>query len=237
MDTVEQHETETRNNIGNWYQRIPAGDRDVIDAAARWLRPVKWQWFVTLTFPWNVRAETADRKLKQLINSLEKGLRASICFVAGKESKPKVNGMNVPWHFQLLMTSHVPIPRQHIEFWWVKEAGEGKVSFVDGKSVPETVKVEPYNENEKGPEYCLKSMNDCFGDWLFRRLEHFHPGIPGSSRPNHRKLRAAKRAQAQAERVAAERVMSERESFYRALNLPVPQINRPDVQMRAVGSR
>jgi hypothetical protein len=30
-----------------------------------------------------------------------------------------------------------------------------------------------YDGNRMGPEYCLKMMNDCYGDWQFRWLELF----------------------------------------------------------------
>jgi len=72
----------------NWYTAIPERDRIVIDATAKWLRPVPWQWFVTLTFSWNVRGETADLKLKQWLNTVERELKARVCFVASKQCKP-----------------------------------------------------------------------------------------------------------------------------------------------------
>jgi len=43
---------------------------------------------VTLTFSWNVRGETADLKLKQWLNTVERELKARVCFVASKECKP-----------------------------------------------------------------------------------------------------------------------------------------------------
>ena len=55
----------------DWYSRIPFHDRRAVDAVAKWLRPIPWQWFVTLTFPWDVRDATAVRKLRLLLNELE----------------------------------------------------------------------------------------------------------------------------------------------------------------------
>ena len=80
----------------NWYTLLLEKDRIVVDATARWLRPVSWQWFVTLTFPWNVRSETADAKLKQWLNQIERTMRTRVCFVAGKERTPRSYGMEVP---------------------------------------------------------------------------------------------------------------------------------------------
>src|SRR3974390_1209110 len=117
---------------GRWYERIPAQDRIAIDAVAKWLRPVRWQWFVTLTFPWNVRVDTADRKLMELINMLERALHTNICIVAGKEAKPSSHGRNVPWHFHILMTSHVPIPKATIKAGWDRLA---RLRISDQKSI------------------------------------------------------------------------------------------------------
>ena len=170
-----------------WYQMIAPQDRAAVDAVAEWLRPVPWQWFVTLTFPWNVRAETADRKLKGWIDLVEKDLRNRMCFVAGKERKPDSLGIQVPWHFHLLATSLVPIPKHVLELHWTRMVGSGQLHIADGVAIPETILAEPYQEHKVGPEYCLKSMNDCLGEWRFRWLELFNPAITKqTSRPNHR---------------------------------------------------
>lgn len=69
----------TKPTILHWRDRISVKVRQGVDAVSRWLRPVDWQLFATLTFPWNVRAETADKKLRQLVNLLEKTYRARVC--------------------------------------------------------------------------------------------------------------------------------------------------------------
>jgi hypothetical protein len=102
----------------NWYTAIPERDRIVIDATAKWLRPVPWQLFVTLTFSWNVRGETADLKLKQWLNTVERELKARVCFVASKECKPPSFGMEVPWHFHVLVAAQVSIPKELREGTW-----------------------------------------------------------------------------------------------------------------------
>jgi hypothetical protein len=184
----------------NWYTLIPDRDRKVVDATAKWLRPVPWQWFVTLTFPWNVRSETADAKLKQWLNLTERTLRTKVCFVVGKERKPHSYGMEVPWHFHLLVTSMVDIPKELLVESWttlvspaarrqqeVEVVGSGAL----GEVVPfdDSVVVESYKHNRLGPEYCLKSINNCNGEWCFRWLELFNPRIRQTSFPNHVKVR------------------------------------------------
>ena len=170
-----------------WYQIIPPQDRAAVDAVAEWLKPVDWQWFITLTFSWNVRAETADQKFKDWVNRVERDLRNRMCFVAGKERKPDSDGMKVPWHFHVLVTSLVPIPRSLLELHWTRLVGSGRSAIVDGVAVPESILAEAYGEHRMGPEYCLKSMNACLGEWQFRWLELFNPAITKqTSRPNHR---------------------------------------------------
>jgi hypothetical protein len=73
MDMSTQHD---------WYTLIPQRDRMVVDAAAKWLRPIQWHWFITLTFPWNVKGEAADVKLKERLNLKEWTLKTGIYFVA-----------------------------------------------------------------------------------------------------------------------------------------------------------
>jgi hypothetical protein len=116
----------------NWYTAIPERDRIVVDATAKWLRPVPWQWFVTLTFSWNVRGETADLKLKQWLNTVERELKARVCFVASKECKPPSFGMEVPWHFHVLVAAQVSIPKELREGTWRHLVCPGQTAFQPG---------------------------------------------------------------------------------------------------------
>jgi hypothetical protein len=181
----------TTPTILHWRDRISAKDRQAADAISKWIRPIPWQLFLTLTFPWNVRAETAQKKLRQLVNLLEKTHRADVCYVAARESKPFTYGMGVPNHFHVLLTSHAPLSANTIRLLWSRLA-HGPAS--------EHAKVDVYNYKLLGPEYCFKTINDSDGDWFLHRLEHFLPGVGGTSNPDHRTIRAARRAKEQATR-------------------------------------
>jgi len=184
----------------DWYSRIPYLDRRAVDAVAKWLRPIPWQWFVTLTFPWDVRDTTALRKLRLLLDALERHHKGDVCAVVGQESKPRRDGMRVPWHFHMLIASRNSISRECIETIW-----RGLVCrAADRKGWEESVQVEPYEAGERGPEYCLKSMNDAFGDWHIHRLEAFLRYSP--SKTNHRTIRGARRAQLRAAKLDSARV-------------------------------
>jgi hypothetical protein len=180
----------TMTAISDWYDRIPEAERHIVDAYAKWLNPIPWQFFVTLTFPWDATSETADQKLKELLNALERELKNSICFMAGKERKARSAGMNVPWHFHVLMTAQCPIPKDLIEIWWRQLVG---ASGTGGLGKDDSVLVVPYDKNKRGVEYCLKLVNDCNGDWASRWLQLFHPTIKRTSQPDHRTLRQEKR--------------------------------------------
>jgi hypothetical protein len=54
---------------------------------------------------------------------MERELKNSICFVAGKERKPLSSGISVPWHFHVLMAAHCPIPQEQVELWWRQIVG------------------------------------------------------------------------------------------------------------------
>ena len=176
-----------------WYDEIQAQDRPAVNAVADWLRPVQWQWFVTATFSWSVKSETADRKLEEWINLVERDLKARICIVAGKERKARAHGTQVPWHFHVLVTALKQVPDTLLENHWKRVAGEGKKRIADGELVDEGILVEAYEAHRKGPEYCLKAMNECDGGWDSRWLRMFHPDIKGTSRPSHRSQRQARR--------------------------------------------
>jgi hypothetical protein len=183
-----------------WYRSIPVSDRIALDAVARWLRPVPWQLFVTLTFPWNVREETAEQKFHVLVDRLERGVRTSVCFVAGKERKADASeARRIPWHYHVLMTSLTSLDPSVIADIWHTLVGR---SATDGNAQPasDLVRIKSYVAELGGIEYCLKSMNDCQGDWTFRHLEHFHPRLPGSSRPGHKTIRAGRRFEQQSNR-------------------------------------
>jgi hypothetical protein len=167
-----------------------------------------WQWFITLTFLWDVRSETADAKLKEWLNLVERTLRTRVCFVAGKERKPHSYGMEVPWHFHILAMSLAAMPKGLLEESWrtlmspaarrllEAEAVNDSIAAEDDP-VDDSVVVEPYKHNRQGPEYCLKSLNTYDGDWCFRWLELFNPPIRPTSFPNQSKSRSRMRFEAQ----------------------------------------
>ena len=193
------HSESAKHCRASWYQRIPPHDRLVVDAVAKWLRPVPWQWFLTITFPWNVRSETAVHKLCSFINELERFSRANACFVAGQESKPRQCGVSVPNHFHLLLASHATLPREAVEALCFAQITHRPSQ---GRN-RESVHAEHYNSDQRGPEYCLKAINDSHGDWFIHRLELFLPGAVGPSKPNHRSVRNDRRSREQATRLAS----------------------------------
>lgn len=188
--------------MSKWYDSIPTQDRPSVAALASWLRPVRWQWFVTATFNWNVRSETADRKFEEWINLVEHELKTRVCVVFGKERKPRSCGLEVPWHFHVLVTAATDIPEEMLAFHWRTVAGEGHKFVVDGKVLDEGILVEPYESHLKGPEYCLKAMNDCNGEWDSRWLRMFHPEIKGTAKPNHQTVRQERRFREERKRFA-----------------------------------
>lgn len=177
-----------------WYTTISWRQRSVLDAAAKWLWPVRWQWFVTLTFPWNVSADVADRKLRELINLLEREHRATVSLIAGKESRSRHDGSRVPWHFHLLLTSRIAVSREAIECHWLRLIrGGADASLITLRQ--EHIVADPYDADRRGIEYCLKAINACHGDWFIHGFEQCLPHAPGPSRPNHRTVRRQRRAQ------------------------------------------
>ena len=137
----------------NWCERLPGPEQATADAIAEWLSPIPWQLFITLTFPWNVTSETADRKLKEFINSLERDLKTRICYAAGRESQTKA-GYSVPWHFHVLLASLEAVPVALVEASWLRlvariHADPGEQDCID---------VQPFNSQLRGAEYIVKQI-------------------------------------------------------------------------------
>jgi hypothetical protein len=176
---------------GNWYQRMPQTDRRTVDELAEWLRPIDWQLFVTLTFPWNARSETADVKFKSLINSLERTMQTSVCYVAGKEARSKA-GAVVPWHFHALLASLAPIPASLVKLCWMESVGRTPSDL----QADDLVDVRPFNGQLQGIEYAVKQIR-TEGEWFLNAVERFHPAIEKDQPRNHRYFRKKRRWDAQ----------------------------------------
>jgi len=186
----------------DWRQRVSARDRQTSDAVAQWLRPVPWEWFVTLTAPWNLRPETADKKLQQWRNSLEKLSRTNVCFAAARESKSTSYGIRVPCHFHVLLVSQMLLSKETIEFCWLNLISPSLAVRAQAGMRQESVCVERFDMYKRGPEYCFKFINECDGEWFSHRLERFLPNVSGTSRPNHRSVRSHRRDSMRAARTS-----------------------------------
>jgi len=172
------------------HETLSSADRNAINAVSEWLSPVPWQYFVTLEFPWNVGQMAATVELEEYLNAVEQQLRESVCFIAGLEGKSKA-GINVPWHFHMLVTASRQIPMDLLkELWWARE-GRGTRSELHPEG--DSIVVLPFEADRHGLEYCLKFANDCRGDWMFKWIEIFNPDIPRSA--DHRVVRRRKRSQ------------------------------------------
>lgn len=179
--------------VSNRYRILSQNDRKFIDALGLWLAPVRWQFFVTLEFPRNVRAETAAVRLREFLNSVEKQLRESVCFIGGLEEVSK-SGIPVPAHFHLLVTANRPIPDQLLKKVWWGMVGHGAKSAFQPEG--DSIVVKPIDPEREGLAYCLKFANSCTGDWMFKWLEMFNPNIPRTAekREQRHRRRGAARA-------------------------------------------
>ncbi len=167
-------------------------DRAIPEAVADLVRSIDWQLFVTLEFPWNVRAETADRKFKELIDQLEREMRTRICYVVGKESRTK-SGATVPWHFHCCLTALKPIAASQIESIWRRLVHRSKSTEDDG-----VVDIRPYDPALPGVEYITKLMSTLDAEWDFNWLHLFNPAMQVTRKFTRRFARGTRRWQKQA---------------------------------------
>jgi hypothetical protein len=150
---------------------------------AKWLRPLPWQLFCTFEFSHSVSVPQARTVFRSYINDLERRLRSPLTFVVGEEKRTATAvKAAAPLHFHALMTSQVELPSEVIRTSWWSYGGRGHDGY--------TSDVQPYQRGGRGEEYCLKFMNDVNGDWWYRNLGFFLPGMPGPRKTGHKAARA-----------------------------------------------
>lgn len=180
----------SKDQSNRWYDGMQHRNRVIVDALAEWVRPIPWQYFVTVEFPWNVRPETADRKFKALINELERDMKTRIGYVVGKESRSK-SGAVVPWHFHCCLTALKPINESQIVESW------GRLVHRTTSPGDDVVRVEPYNAAQRGVEYITKMIGTLEAEWDFNWLHLFNPAIECAPKLDHRSQRRDRRWQQQ----------------------------------------
>jgi hypothetical protein len=159
-------------------------------AVAEWLRPVPWQLFATLEFPWNAKPETAALKFDQTIDTMEHSLRTRVCCVNASETRSK-SGAMVPLHFHASFTAARPISRQLVAGIWTD--GVGRTNSVGG----DLARVEPFDPTMGGIAYIVKLINDPDCEWGFRNVYLFNRNIKMEPKTDHASLRSARRWQVQ----------------------------------------
>ena len=159
-------------------------------AVADWLQPVPWQLFATLEFPWNVKPETATSKFDQMIDTMERTLRTTVCCVNASEVRSKT-GATVPLHIHASFASARQIPRQLVAGIWTE--GVGRTNSASG----DLARVEAFNPAMGGISYIVKLINDPDCEWGFRNVHLFNRNIQIAPKTDHASLRSARRWQAQ----------------------------------------
>jgi hypothetical protein len=155
-------------------------------AVAEWLRPVPWQLFATLEFPWNAKPETASHKFAHLINAMERSLRTRVCSLYSAETRSK-SGAIVPLHFHVAFTAARTIPCQLVAGIWNPEVGRTNSIGCD------LAQVEPFDPAKSGITYILKQITDPDCTWDFRNVHLFSRDIHFAPKTDHASLRSARR--------------------------------------------
>jgi len=169
----------------------PLSMSDVSSQAAEWLKPIPWQLFATLEFPWKVRPETANAKFSEMIDSLERSLRTRIGYLYALECRSK-SGAIIPPHFHAAFCALKPIPRELLKNLWYTEVG--RTGSTDG----DLVRVECYDPAKCGIGYIVKQISETNCEWALRNIEFFDGNIQVEPTTDHASLRAMRRFKAQA---------------------------------------
>jgi hypothetical protein len=162
-----------------------------VEAVAAWANPVAWQHFMTITFPWNVTSETADKKFKALLGAMEREMRAPVAYVSAMEGRAKSGG-KVPLHIHAALAAQAPIDVPRMEATWTQLTGRRQSQADDG------IQIKPWQEGAGGIEYILKFAEDDDAEWSFRWLELMNPAIkPKFTHRANRNLRRHQQPQPQ----------------------------------------
>jgi hypothetical protein len=131
-----------------WLRNHTPRDRAAVVELGKWLAPVEWQVLATLTFPWPAHAETAELKLRQYINDIEREYRTGVGVVAGEESNPSGPGPLIPTHFHLLIASKVPLSHETLRRLWYRQIGQS----YKGRAHSNHALILPYDHSRPGIE-------------------------------------------------------------------------------------
>jgi hypothetical protein len=163
------NELRSRRSCISWTKRGQV--KAAVEAVAGWVRPIEWQQFVTMTFPWNVTSETAERKFKAMLGAMEREMRTPVAYVAAMEGRAKSGG-KVPLHIHAVLAAQASINAPRMEAIWTELTGRRTAQAEDG------IQIRPWKEGAGGMEYI-------------RWLELMNPAIRPSL--NHRTIRNARR--------------------------------------------
>ena len=187
----------------HWFRQLQPRDQRTLLDLGEWLGLIQWDWLMTLTFPWNVSAETAMRKLCMFLDLLECRYGANVCVVGSMEAKPRTYGMKRAPPLSSGLKSHAKLDPTIIKHYWLLLVRQ-KAGNVDRE---DSIRIDRYDSAKPGIEYALKSLTDCTGHWfiVLHRVDVFHPGIGLPADANHRARRRARRAKEQECRLRAKR--------------------------------
>jgi hypothetical protein len=157
--------------MSNTNQAPPASIQTAPKAVQQWLDPVAWQLFATLEFPYATSEEPAARKFDQMLDALERNLRSSVAYVKSTEIRSKY-GAVVPRHVHCALTAIKPIPSHLVTVLWLDSVGRGRLGEKSDLAVVET-----YKPERRGIAYITKQIGTQQGDWSFKNVHLFAPGI------------------------------------------------------------
>jgi hypothetical protein len=110
-------------------------------------------------------------KFDQMLDALERNLRSSVAYVKSTEIRSKY-GAVVPRHVHCALTAIKPIPSHLVTVLWLDSVGRGRLGEKSDLAVVET-----YKPERRGIAYITKQIGTQQGDWSFKNVHLFAPGI------------------------------------------------------------
>ncbi|HWR14156.1 MAG TPA: hypothetical protein VN577_04980 [Terriglobales bacterium] len=169
-------------------------NRENAAGLGKYLETMRWQFFTTLTFPYEVSQNGATAKLAMFIDNLERSLGGSVAYAGGLDTRDySGSGMTaVRPHFHLIMSLETKVDPSFIRKAWTGYVGNGQNRSALGGPVQDSADVRPFEYGRGGAAYCVKVVDDE-GDWIQRNLELVSPQTCAGERIGRRVRRSLRR--------------------------------------------
>ena len=165
-------------------------------AQALYMSRFTWHFYLTLTFSWDIRAESARRRLLSYLRFIEDTkVKAPLSCLIAEETKESGLGQAAGRiHFHILVRCARRISVAAFQTLWEQS------HFGGNRTAGPSAWVVPYNREISATYYLFKDLNKRFFEWSVRNLDLNAAVRPRSFSTSSRQRRRLRRDRARVEK-------------------------------------